>query len=322
MRLLSRVLAVAALAFATQAAGQAWPAKPIKVVVPYPAGGYYDVVGRVIGQKLSEALGQPVVVENRAGANAIIGTEFVAKSPADGYTIMVGGSGPHAINTSLYPKLPYDAVKDFAPVAHVSTSANTLVVAATHPANSLKDLLAMAKARPGAVSYASNGAGSTVHLCAELMASMAGLKLNHVPFKGSAPAITAVLGSQVDFAFATAGDVLPHIKAGKLKALAVTTARRVAATPDVPTMAEAGLPDFEAVAWFAFFAPAGTPADIVGRLNQEINRALREADVRERLSAQGSAELIGGPPERLGQLREKEIAKWAQVIRAAGVTPN
>ena len=320
MRALARFLLAALVAWTGAAAGQgAWPSKPVRTVVPYPAGGYYDLIARSVGQKLTEALGQAVVVENRAGANAIIGTDLVAKSPPDGYTIMVGGIGPHAINTSLYPKLPYDAVRDFAPIIHVSNSANTLVVPASHPARTLGDLIAMAKAKPGSVSYASNGAGSSVHLCAELLASMAGLKLNHIPYKGSSPAVAAVLGSQVDFAFATAGDVLAHVRAGKLRALAVTTAKRVAATPDVPTMMEAGLPDFEAVAWFAYFAPAGTPPEIIQRLNQEINRALADPEVHDRLSSQGSAEIIGGPPERLAALREKEIAKWAQVIKAAGV---
>ena len=320
MRTLARFLAGALLAWAGVAAGQgAWPSKPIRTIVPYPAGGYYDLIARSVGQKLSEALGQPVLVENRAGANAIIGTELVAKSPPDGYTIMVGGIGPHAINTSLYPKLPYDAVRDFAPIIHVANSANTLVVPASHPAKTLGDLIAMARAKPGSVSYASNGAGSSVHLCGELLAAQAGLKLNHIPFKGSSPAVAAVLGSQVDFAFATAGDVLAQVRAGKLRALAVTTAKRVPATPDVPTMMEAGLPEFEAVAWFAYFAPAGTPHEIVMRLNQEINRALAGPEVHERLSSQGSAEIVGGPPERLAALREKEIAKWAQVIKTAGV---
>ena len=220
------VAVLVALGVAPAAHAQApYPAKPVKIIVPYPAGGYYDVASRVLGQKFSEALGQPFVIENRPGANAIVGTEMTAKSAPDGYTIMMGGIGPHAINSSLYPKLSYDPVKDFAPVILVSMTPNALVAYPGFAAKSVKELVEIARTQPGKINYASNGSGSSVHLCAELLGTMTGTKFNHVPFKGSAPAITATLGGQTQFAFATTGDVLAHIRGGKLRALAVTSAK-------------------------------------------------------------------------------------------------
>ncbi len=299
-----------------------YPSKPVRIIVPYPAGGYYDVSSRVLGQKFSEALGQPFVVENRPGANAIVGTEFTAKSAPDGYTIMMGGIGPHAINSSLYPKLSYDPVKDFAPVILVSMTPNALVAHPGFPATSVKALVELARAQPGKINYASNGSGSSVHLCAELLGTVTGVKFNHVPFKGSAPAITATLGGQTSFAFATAGDVLAHIRGGKLRALAVTSAKRIPALADTPTMIEAGVPGYEATAWFALFAPAGTPREIVAKLNAVAGRALETEEVRERLAPQGSAELTGGTPEALGNLVKSEIAKWSKVVRESGATAD
>ncbi len=300
----------------------AYPSRPVRIIVPYPAGGYYDVSSRVLGQKFSEALGQPFVIENRPGANAIVGTELTAKSAPDGYTIMMGGIGPHAINSSLYPKLSYDPVRDFAPVILVSMTPNALVV---HPAlavKSVKELTALARAQPGKLNYASNGSGSSVHLCAEMLGTMTGTKFNHVPFKGSAPAIAAMLGGQTEFAFATAGDVLAHIRGGKLRALAVTSAKRIPALADTPTMIEAGVPGYEATAWFALFAPAGTPREIIARLNGVAAKALETEEVRERLAPQGSAELTGGPPELLGNLVKSEIVKWSRVVRDSGATAD
>ncbi len=319
-----RMIAALLLAWSCVAFGQggAWPSKPIKVVAPYPAGGFYDLVARLVGQKISEYLGQPIVVENRVGANGIVGTEFVAKSAPDGYTIMVGGIGPHGINPGLYPRLPYDAVRDFEPIVHVVNAANILVVHPSLAANSLKELVALARSTPGGLSYASNGSGSSPHLSAEMFASAMGIKLNHIPFKGSAPAVTSMLGGQTQVAFNNAGDVMQHIRAGKLRALAVTSAARLPTLPDVPTMREGGVPGYEALAWWAFYAPAGTPKDIVMRLNSQINRAMQVPEVHERLSVQGSAEVVGGTPEQLAAFQKAEIAKWAQVIKESGATAD
>ena len=321
MKFLSAI--VACLLLASNASAQpAYPSKPVRIIVPYPAGGYYDVSSRVLGQKFSEALGQPFVVENRPGANAIVGTELTAKSAPDGYTIMMGGIGPHAINSSLYPKLSYDPVRDFAPIILVSMSPNALVAYPGFAAKSVRELVELSRAQPGAINYASNGSGSSVHLCAELLGTMTGTKFNHVPFKGSAPAVTATLGGQTAFAFATAGDVLPHIRGGKLRALGVTSGKRIAALPDTPTLIEAGVPGYEATAWFALFAPAGTPREVVARLNAVAGKALTTDEVRERLAPQGSAELTGGSPEHLGALVKSEIVKWSKVVRESGATAD
>ncbi len=314
---------VLALGFAPAVLAQvAYPARAVKIVVPYPAGGYYDVASRVLGQKFSEALGQPFVIENRPGANAIVGTELTAKSAPDGYTIMMGGIGPHAINASLYPKLSYDPVKDFAPIILVSMTPNALVANPGFAAKSVGELVEAARAQAGRINYASNGSGSSVHLCAELLGTMTGTKFNHVPFKGSAPAIAATLGGQTQFAFATAGDVLAHIRGGKLRALAVTSAKRIPALADTPTMIEAGVPGYEATAWFALFAPAGTPRDVVGKLNAVAGKALQTEEVRERLAPQGSADLVGGTPEHLAGLVRSEIVKWSKVVKESGATAD
>ncbi len=312
---------LAALALALVAAGalaQPYPAKPIRVIVPNPAGGYYDLIARTVGQKAGESLGQPMVVENRVGAGGSVGTEFTAKSPPDGYTIMVGGIGPHGIAPSLYAKLPYDPVTDFAPIILVATTPNILVVHASSPLQSVQDLVAAARQRPGTLSYASNGNGTSQHLSAEMLATTMGLKLNHVPFKGSAPAVAAMLGGQVDFAFAVAPDALPHVRAGKLRAIGVTGAKRAAPLPDVPTMVEGGVPNYEATAWFGYFAPAGTPREVIERLNAEIAKAMAAPDVRERLAPGGLSDLPGGTPEAFGEFVRSEIAKWSRVVKESG----
>jgi tripartite-type tricarboxylate transporter receptor subunit TctC len=312
-------LAVLALALAAAgASAQPYPSKPIRVIVPNPAGGYYDVIARAVGQKVGESIGQPMVVENRVGAGGSLGTEFTAKSPPDGYTIMVGGIGPHGIAPSLYANLPYDPVKDFAPIILVATTPNILVVHPSSPIKSVQDLVAAARQKPGGVSYASNGNGTSQHLSAEMLATTMGLKLNHVPFKGSAPAVTAMLGEQVDFAFVVAPDALAHVKAGKLRAIGVTGAKRAAPLPEVPTLAEAGVPAYEATAWFGYLAPAGTPREIIDRLNAEIAKALESPDVRERLAPGGLSELPGGTPERFGDFIKTEIGKWSKVVKESG----
>jgi len=312
---------LAALVLALAAAGaaaQPYPAKPIRVVVPNPAGGFYDLIARTVGQKVGESVGQPMVVENRVGAGGSVGTEFTARAAPDGYTVMVGGIGPHGIAPSLYAKLPYDPVKDFAPIILVAMTPNILVVHPSSPFQSVQDIVAAARKTPGGVSYASNGNGTSQHLSAEMFATTMGLKFNHVPFKGSAPAITAMLGGQVDFAFAVAPDALAHVKAGKLRALAVTGAKRAAPLPEVPTMAEAGVPGYEATAWFGYLAPAGTPREAIDRLNAEIAKALESPDVRDRLAPGGLSELPGGTPERFGELVKSEIAKWSRVVKESG----
>ena len=320
--MIARLLCALLVAWSCGAAAQAWPSKPIRVIVPYPAGGFYDTIARLVGPKMTEEFGQPVVVENRVGAGGIVGTDYVAKSPPDGHTLMVGGIGPHGINPGLYPKLPYDPVRDFEPIVHVVNAANILVVHPSLPAANINELVALARAKPGQLNYASNGSGTSPHLAAEMFASAMGLKLTHIPYKGSAPAVTAMLGGQTQMAFNNAGDVIQHIRAGKLRPLAVTGAKRLPVLPEVPTMQESGVPGYEAVAWWAYYAPAGTPREIVGRLNSQINKTLHDLEIRRRLSVDGSAEVVGGSPEQLAAFQKAEIAKWSRVIKESGATPD
>ena len=320
--MIARLLFALLLAWSCGAAAQAWPSKPIRVIVPYPAGGFYDTIARLVGPKMTEDFGQPVIVENRVGAGGIVGTDYVAKSPPDGYTLMVGGIGPHGINPGLYPKLPYDAVRDFEPIVHVVNAANILVVHPSLPVANLNELVALARSKPGQLNYASNGSGTSPHLAAEMFATAMGLKLTHIPYKGSAPAVTAMLGGQTQMAFNNAGDVIQHIRAGKLRPLAVTGAKRLPVLPDVPTMQESGVPGYEAVAWWAYYAPANTPRDIIGRLNSQINRTLQDPEIRKRLSVDGSAEVVGGSPAQLAAFQKAEIAKWSRVIKESGATPD
>lgn len=307
---------LAGSAFAVLA--QSYPTKAVRFVVPYPAGGYYDLLARVIGAKLAENWSQPVVVENRVGANGMVGTDFVAKSPPDGYTILMGGIGPFGISPSLYAKMAYDPVRDFAPVIHVASAPNVLVVHPSVDARSVKDLIALARSNPGKLTFSSAGSGSSQHLSAEMFNTMVGARMTHIPYKGSAPAVTATLGGQVSVLFGTMADVVAHIRADKLRALAVTSARRIPSLPDVPTMIEAGVPGFEATAWFGVFAPAAVPHDIIVKLNQDIGRILRLPDVLERISQQGSAEIVGGSPEQYGAFVRAEIEKWAKVVSESG----
>ena len=319
MRTLHKLFLAACLAGSAFAVlAQSYPTKALRFVVPYPAGGYYDLLARVIGAKLAENWSQPVVVENRVGANGMVGTDFVAKSPPDGYTILMGGIGPFGISPSLYAKMAYDPVRDFAPVIHVASAPNVLVVHPSVDARSVKELIALARADSGKLTFSSAGSGSSQHLSAEMFNTMVGARMTHIPYKGSAPAVTATLGGQVSVLFGTMADVVAHIRADKLRALAVTSARRIPSLPDVPTMIEAGVPDFEATAWFGVFAPAAVPRDIVTKLNQDIGRILQMPDVLERISQQGSAEIVGGSPEQYGTFVRAEIAKWAKVVRESG----
>jgi tripartite-type tricarboxylate transporter receptor subunit TctC len=319
MKPLLNVLFAVCGVWSVTASAQSYPSHPIKVVVPFPPGGYYDLIARVVGQKLSARLGQPVVVENNAGANGIIGTSLTAKAAPDGYTIMVGGMGTHAINPPLYPKLAYDPVRDFAPVILVAIQPNFLVVHPSLEVQSIQDIVRLARAKPGALSYASNGIGSNSHLSAELFSSTMGIKLIHVPYKGSGPALQAMLSGEPQIFFNTVGEVLPSVKAQKLRALAVTTANRVPAFRDIPTMAEAGVPNYQSSSWFAYFAPAGTPREIVAKLNSEIGTILKAPDVQKLLSGGDTAQIIGGPPEQLASHLATELAKWSKVVKDSGL---
>ncbi len=299
-----------------------YPVKQVRIVVPQPAGGGYDTITRVFAAKLQEYWGQAVLVENRAGGNAIIGTDFVAKSAPDGYTLIMGGIGPHAINPALFQKLPYDAVRDFIPVVSVAAAPNLLVVTPSLSAASAKelaDLLKGAQAQPR--SYGSNGVGSSTHLAAEMFLQMSGAKAVHVPYKGSAPMVTALLGNQVEIAFMNIIDILVHVNAGKVRALATAATRRSPLLPELPTIGEAGFPGAESSAWFGIFVPAGTPQDIVMKLNADFNRAIKEPDVRARLSQNGM-ELFGGTPEQFGEFQRAEIAKWTRVVKDGNVRPD
>ena len=313
--------AACTLTIGTQAArGQqpAYPVKPIRIVVPFAAGGATDILARAIGQKLNEAFGQPVIVDNRPGAGGNIGTDMVAKAAPDGYTLVMGGVGPNAINATLYPKLPYDAVNDFAPVAHVANVTNVLVVHPSLPARSVAELIAIAKARPGKLTQASSSPGSAGHLAGEMMKMMAGIDMVTVNYKGSGPALIDLISGQVDLMFDNMPPCLPNIKSGKLRALAVSNAERTSVLPDLPTVAESGLRGFDAGSWFGILAPAGTQNDIVNRLNAVIVKSLTTPELRERLSGQGAAP-VGGTPEQFGRHIRGEIEKWAKVIKAANV---
>jgi tripartite-type tricarboxylate transporter receptor subunit TctC len=304
---------------ATVAFGETYPTKPIRMIVPFPAGGTTDILARSVGQKLGEAVGRQVIIDNRPGAGGNIGSDMVAKAAPDGYTLLMGTVGTHAINASLYAKMPYDHIQDFAPITLVAAVPNVLVVNPSVEAKSVRELIALAKAKPGQLSFASSGNGTSIHLSGELFKTMAGIDMLHVPYKGSAPALTDLIGGQVNLMFDNLPSSLPHIKAGKLRALAVTSGKRSPALPDVPTIAEAGLPGFEASSWFGVFAPAGTPKEIITRLNMEIVKALTSPELKERLAAQG-AEAVGNSPEQFAAHIRSETAKWAKVVKASGAT--
>ncbi len=295
----------------------AYPGKPIRVVVPFPAGGTTDILARAAGQKMTEAWGQPVVIDNRPGAAGNIGSELVAKSANDGYTLLMGTVGTHAINASLYAKMPYDHVKDFVPIVLVAGVPNVLVVHPSVPANSVQELVAYGKANPGKLNFASSGSGTSIHLAGELFKVSTGVTMQHVPYKGSAPAVTDLLGGQVQLMFDNLPSALPHIKSGKLKALTVTSATRAPALPEIPTIAETGLPGFEASSWFGLLAPAGTSRDIVTKVNGEVAKWLASADAKEKLTAAG-ANVAGGSPEDFAKHIAVETAKWAKVVKESG----
>jgi tripartite-type tricarboxylate transporter receptor subunit TctC len=294
-----------------------YPRKPIRIVVPVAPGGGTDFTARLLGQKLTEALGQTVVVDNRPGAAGNLGVELVAKATPDGYTLVMPITS-FPINPSLYSKLPFDTVKDFAPVVLAASAPLLLVVNPGVPAQSVKDLVALAKAKPGQMNYANSGSGTTAHLASELFKRMAGVEIVNVPYKGGGPAVIDLIAGQVQIFFSTIPAALQQVKAGRLRALAVTSSKRVTELPDMPTVSESGLPGFEVVGWFGLFAPAGTPKPVITRLNGELVKILGIPETRERLSGHG---LIpgGGTPQELGQFLQAEIAKWGKLIKETGI---
>ena len=294
-----------------------YPNHPIRLVVPFPAGGTTDILARAVAQRMSETLGQQVVVDNRPGAGGNIGSELVAKSAPDGYTLLMGTVGTHAINPSLYSKMPYDHVKDFTPVILVAGVPNVLVVNPDLPVKTVAELIAYGKANPGKLNFASSGSGTSIHLSGELFKTLTGLQMTHVPYKGSSPALTDLMGGQVQLMFDNLPSSLGFIKAGKLRALAVTSAARSTALPDVPTVAESGLPGFEASSWFGVLAPAGTPRDIVTRINAEVAKWLASPEAREKLASQGAL-AAGGSPEDFVRHIGAETTKWAKVVKESG----
>jgi tripartite-type tricarboxylate transporter receptor subunit TctC len=315
----SAAFVMLAAAASPAAAQQTFPWKPVTIVATFAPGGASDILARLIAPKLSERLGQPVLVENRAGAGGNIGTDHVAKSAPDGHTLVMGYIGTHAVNPTLYKKIPFDAVKDFAPVAFVASIPSVLVVHPSVPVKSVSELTAFAKANPGKLNYGSGGAGTAPHLGAELFKTMTGVEMVHIPYKGSGPAVTDLLGGQISLMFNTMIQTIPHVQSGKLRALAVTSAKRSQAMPELPTIAEAGLPGYEMVGWFGLLAPAGTPKDVVARLNDEIVKILNLPDVKDRLEKLGSEPTNIVTPEQFGDYIKSEIAKWAKVIKASGM---
>jgi tripartite-type tricarboxylate transporter receptor subunit TctC len=316
-RRLVAFLGLAAMALCGVAQAQPYPHKPIRIVVPFATGGIADTFARAIGAKLGEAWGQPVVIENRTGAGGNIGADLVAKSPPDGYTLVMGNIGTHAINQFLFKSMPYDTMKDFVPIAHVLDADGLLVVNPEVPAKNVAELIALAKSQPGKLSYASGGMGTTSHLAGELFKSMAGVDMVHVPYKGNSPAITDVMGGQVQMIFATMPTVLPQAQAGRLRPLATIGSARNKSTPQIPAAVET-LPGFEVSNWIGLFAPAGTPPEIVARLNAEVQKVMRSPEIEARLEREG-AKFVPTTPQSFAAFQKAEAEKWARAIKEAGI---
>ena len=297
---------------------QPYPNKPIRMVAPSTPGDAPDVIARLVADKLSTALGQQVVVENRPGAGGVVGSDYVAKAAPDGYTLIMGNAGSHGINAAVYSKLPYDIQKDFAPVSQVAVAPNVMVINPSVPASTVAEFIAYAKANPGKLSYASGGNGSSAHMSMELFKSMSGIDIQHVPYKGSSPALTDVVSGQVVAFIGNMPPTVPLIKAGKLKALAVTTRSRSALMPELPTISEAGLPGYETVAWFGVLAPAGTPPEVVNKLSAEIGKIAKSPEIREKLVAMG-AEPVGSTPEEFKAVIDRDIAKWKPLAQKVNI---
>jgi tripartite-type tricarboxylate transporter receptor subunit TctC len=320
MNKLELVIAAALSLIAAASAAQTYPTKPVRVIIPFAAGGPADFLMRIVGPKLSETWGHPVILDNRGGANQMLGSELAAKSPADGYTLLMT-TGGSAINVSLYPKLPYDTVKDFAPITLVATGPNLAVIHPSVPARTLAEFITYARSKPKQVVYASAGAGAPSHLAVELFSTMAKVEMIHVPYKGMAPGMTDLLGGQVQLAFPTISAGIGHARAGKLRALGVTTAKRSPAAPDVPTIAEAALPGFDASNWYGLVAPGKTPAALVKKVRDDVARVLAMPDVRERMLNQGMEPTSNTPDEFSAHIKS-EIVKWAKVVKASGAKPE
>ena len=310
-------LATFTLLAPSMAGAQAYPSRPVKLVVPFPPGGSLDFTGRLVAQRLTELWGQSVVVENRPGAGGNIGADVVAKSPPDGYTVLLGALSTHAVNPNLYAKMPYDAVRDFAPITLLATTPNVLVVNAATPVNNVKEFIAWTKANPGKLAFGSGSNGSAGHLAGELYKVETGTDAVHIPFKGGAPATQALLAGDTQFMFDNLANAMAQVKAGKLKALAVTTAERSKLVPELPTLSEAGLPGFDISTWYGLFAPAGTPSAVIAKWNADVTKILTSPDVRAKLMAEG-AEPAPDTPEQFAQFISRELAKYAKIIKASG----
>ena len=322
----TRRLALATLATAAAAAllplaanAQAYPSKPITIIVPFSAGGTTDILARVVGQALTAELGQSVIIDNRAGAGGNIGGQLAARSQADGYTLFMGTVGTHAINESLYKKMPFDPIKDFAPLSRVANVPNLLVAHPSQPFKTVPEMIAYAKANPGKINFGSSGSGSSIHLSGELFKSMAKVDMVHIPYKGSAPAVNDLLGNQIAIMFDNMPSAIQHVRAGKLHAIAVTTAKRSPELPNVPTSAEAGVPGYEATSWFGLFAPAATPAPIVAKLNKAIVKVLGQADVKQKIADQGG-EIVAETPAQFAAFIKAETVKWGKVVKDSGAS--
>lgn len=296
----------------------AYPQKTVRLIVPFPPGGGNDVIARVVAQKLTDKWGQTVVVENRAGANGIVGLQALMQAPADGYTLAVGAAGPMAVNPSLYAKLPYDPLKDFAPITNLVNFPLLLVTHPSVPAKTTRELVALAKAKPGQLTYASPGSGNSGHLAGELFNSMAGVQIVHIPYKGQGPAQTDLMAGQVNMLYSSIPSVINQVKSGQLTAIAVGSAKRLASIPDVPTISESGVPGYEAYSWVGLVAPAQTPPDIVRKIHRDVSEILKQRDVADKLNQQGALP-IGDTPEEFTQYIRDEIAKWGKVVREANI---
>jgi tripartite-type tricarboxylate transporter receptor subunit TctC len=315
---MKRILIALLCAFALQALAQPYPAKPVRVIVPYPPGGGNDTLGRLFAAKLGERMGQPFVVENRPGAGTMIGTEAAAKSPPDGYTILLSSIATHALSPNLYARVPYDPVKDFAPITLLGVAPTVMVVNKDLPAASLAEFIALAKAKPGSFTYASGGNGTPPHINGEVFKALAGVDLLHVPYKGGGPALADLVAGRVHVMLDTAASAMPHVRGGRLRALAISAPQRSPEYPDLPTFAEAGLPQYETNAWYSMHAPAGTPPDIVRRLNAELVAILKDPDILARFK-QLSTDPVGNSPEEFAAFVKAELEKYARIIKAANI---
>jgi tripartite-type tricarboxylate transporter receptor subunit TctC len=318
---IAAALCAAALLYAGAASAQAWPSKPIRLMVPFPPGGSTDIVSRIVAQKLSERLGQPIVIENRGGGGGTIGTAVVARSAPDGYNLTVASTSTHVVAPGVYAKLDYDPVKDFAPIGLMAVSPYLLVVNPAVPAKTLKELVALAKAQPGKLNYASAGIGSTTHLAMEMLKSVTNTYMLHIPYSGNGPAGTAVVSGQVEILFGSLPALLSQAKSGRVRALAVGTPKRSPSLPDVPTVAESGYPGFDASLWLALMAPAGTPPAIIDRVNKEIGALIAVPEMRAALDKAGAEPLTGTPADLAAMIRDG-VPKYTKIIKAAGITPE